>query len=727
VSEFVASLCLRLGRCEAIGYAQSVAHMDLRTGSGYPLQVLGLRTKADALPHLPPLAQLISCLAHCDNIWRLFAKRELRKVGKESRVVCSPPVWFVLAMTSLCASFNQRFYDANLSINHAVGTTMFHGGVGQWLQHLGGEDRIFIESDVKAYDSCIAPWLFDIVRDIRIKCCGHRAALTGAYNEIVHTAMVLGDGTLLRKHGGNPSGSPNTTVDNTLVHLLVLHIMNSVLWGGEAKYLAYGDDVIISLPKSQLASASSISSVYASLGFDVPVERVKIGAFHEVSFLGIMFKHVRGVWVGVPATEKWQASVRLLLDPAPLSDRADGLRLWAFFAPTRDLFTQYLPRRLLDVDMERLWGLPAAPVALLEHKIHLMAPRTRRGPRAKVKKGGATIIIAQQAGRRRGKPRTKDPAGGRRSRRAPTDGRATVVAPLGEQGAILPCRISPADAAPAPVPDRDSRKTAVFKASLKGTVVADAAGAFVRVVNPRYPTNVMAGTSVAGAFTYAGPIGVTNIAQMTTLFQRVRCTGCSFELTGSASMTTAQGAIVTAIIPPGEALPVNYAAAQAIDGATLHLPGKVTNDKYKCLWVPSSQLEATEYNDTGATFSYAAIAAGNVDGIMLIAGSGLVVGENVLYNVDMCYEGLPDQASAHFTGSRVHALDTKGLEADAHVRRNLKANGLKSEVDVHNKGVVSTVCKDVGLKPPTSMSADVGDLSKVGKFALKHAYLAALL
>jgi hypothetical protein len=287
--------------------------------------------------------------------------------------------------------------------------------------------------------------------------------------------------------------------------------------------------------------------------------------------------------------------------------------------------------------------------------------------------------------------------------------------------------VTPETASPAVIPDKYSGETQAFSATVNLTKGADATGAWITVVNPRYLDTITTGSSAAGVFSFAAPTAVTNATELKAIYGRVRCTGCTIEVTGSASLTTAQGAWVTAIVPSGEALPTSISACAALDGATQDQAAKSFDDRFKCVYVPQTKEQCTDYVDSDAAFVYSTIAAGNDDTIMLVAATGLVASESCQVCIRATYEGIPDSSSRKSVGAKKHDVDVRGDVADTHLRKSMLRNGRKSVIDPHNHSLAAKVCRDVGLKPPTSIKSDVSDLGKVGKFAAKYGPLAAML
>jgi hypothetical protein len=275
------------------------------------------------------------------------------------------------------------------------------------------------------------------------------------------------------------------------------------------------------------------------------------------------------------------------------------------------------------------------------------------------------------------------------------------------------------------LPTASAATSAVFKADLKTTRTADANGAFVIACNPRFVSTVIAGTSVAGAYTYATATAVGNVAGLTPIYNKVRCTGGVLTVTGSASITTASGNIATAILPVGDSLPTSYANTSTLDGARSFPASRMGSDVAKCVWVPNDDTTSASFLDSAAVFDYTTITdAAATDVLLVIAGSGLVVGENITVEFYGTYEGVPDYNSANFVGAKKQTLYPTAAVAHAHLRRAIVTHGRGSVVDAANEGAVAQISSALGLKTPgftaSSIGNDVSDASKIFKFGEKN-------
>jgi hypothetical protein len=134
---------------------------------------------------------------------------------------------FIVSMNQYCLAFNESFYDAALSIPSVVGLSPFYRGWNA-VYHRLSKFAQGMSVDVKSYDSHMCALLLRSIRDIRINLSTNfthedyeRFAVL--YDEIINTLMILPSGEILQKFAGNPSGSPNTIVDNTICLWIVVY------------------------------------------------------------------------------------------------------------------------------------------------------------------------------------------------------------------------------------------------------------------------------------------------------------------------------------------------------------------------------------------------------------------------------------------------------------------------------------------------------------------------
>jgi len=153
------------------------------------------------------------------------------------RAFTASDVDFAVYANRVCLDFNEKFYASHVPGTWSfVGLSKYHGGFERVHDHLAEHPNGY-ELDESEYDASLPIRMLESVRDFRKECLCEDARADGAgvaldyvYRQIIHSTMVMPDGHVFQKHGGNPSGSVNTIVDNTLILFHLLAYAFIVLW-----------------------------------------------------------------------------------------------------------------------------------------------------------------------------------------------------------------------------------------------------------------------------------------------------------------------------------------------------------------------------------------------------------------------------------------------------------------------------------------------------------------
>lgn len=160
-------------------------------------------------------------------IWTCSQKNELRGQEKldaqKHRTFLVSPVEHSLNLNRLCLDMNNRFYASSGNTWSFVGGTKFLGGWETLYRRMNRHGNGFA-LDAKDYDSSLLRRFMAAMIDIRWeflreedRTSENRARLEVFYDAVINSVIVMEDGRLIIKHTGNPSGSVNTIVDNTLI------------------------------------------------------------------------------------------------------------------------------------------------------------------------------------------------------------------------------------------------------------------------------------------------------------------------------------------------------------------------------------------------------------------------------------------------------------------------------------------------------------------------------
>lgn len=275
-------------------------------------------------------------------------KEELRKVEKieagDIRQINGCPVEFKVAMNRFCLNQNEKFYDSNLVTASAVGIVKFYGGWQRLYKKLAKYPSGFA-LDVKRWDSHFPRMLFEAIREFRFSRLAtvHRTAqnkqkFDNLYEQIIASATVLNWGEVVQTRLGNPSGSPNTVVDNTLG----LYVLLCYAWvracqrdGEEPDYVdfqqqvvpaLYGDDNTFTASELGLdrLRPTQFKEFALELGFNVTAENDLPCPVMDLDFLSSSFTRTCGGFI-VPRPKKPMKAL------ASMAFRGDGdvLNTWS--------------------------------------------------------------------------------------------------------------------------------------------------------------------------------------------------------------------------------------------------------------------------------------------------------------------------------------------------------------------------------------------------------------
>jgi len=278
-------------------------------------------------------------LEHADGtyhpIWTCTQKVELRsaeKLDKNSiRTFTAAPIEHTVATNRLCLDFNNLFYAAEDTWSF-VGRSKFAGGwhklITRLLKHTEG-----IELDAKSYDASVFQRALLDQLEIRwefLQTCdrtaANRARLVRLYEEIIWSYIVLENGELVRKSTGNPSGSANTIVDNTMVLFRVLaycwvrgapeHLRTYSEFMKNVEGALNGDDndLAVAEPCRSFFNVDKITEYANELGVTMTAEHHDFLPIAQLTFLSQNSVKMFGMWMPSPSRDRLLSSVWLAAD-----------------------------------------------------------------------------------------------------------------------------------------------------------------------------------------------------------------------------------------------------------------------------------------------------------------------------------------------------------------------------------------------------------------------------
>jgi len=222
---------------------ESVDHFDLSTSPGFPYSIqyqnkrefldgggmTELREFDNDLLKLP-----VPCV-----IWTSSLKEELRKVSKirdnKIRQFTGAPCSFVASMNRYTLRQNEALYTLHTVTSSAVGMTPFYGGWDRLYRKLAVHFANGFVGDFVEFDSSLFKKLLCAQHEVRWRAiCLTNAHLTAdelrvhkqrffkLAKEEIESLMKMICGLLIQKFLGNPSGTPNTTSNNTYALFMLM-------------------------------------------------------------------------------------------------------------------------------------------------------------------------------------------------------------------------------------------------------------------------------------------------------------------------------------------------------------------------------------------------------------------------------------------------------------------------------------------------------------------------
>lgn len=241
-------------------------------------------------------------------VWKTSLKDEVRKRGKDARVFMAGPLEHHCVSMAFSFEQNAVFYGGYGRFN-GLGTVRQHGGWNSFAGRIWrrcGFDRCFAQ-DAKGYDASLLAFLLLAAASIRFQSllrsdpdfASDKRQWRRFWRNVesgIYSLLVTPDGYLLLKQRGNASGKFDTTVDNTLVAILVQTYSwlrarpDTTLVEMERSLVLvlYGDDVAGAMAFDSDYSVADMQRGYRECGITLAGEH---GLVHlsSMDFLGFSF------------------------------------------------------------------------------------------------------------------------------------------------------------------------------------------------------------------------------------------------------------------------------------------------------------------------------------------------------------------------------------------------------------------------------------------------------
>ena len=230
-------------------------------------------------------------------LWQVNLKDELRDTVRvaagKTRTFMSAPIETMVGTARTMGPFNDAFIDNCLKFGSTIGLNKFSSGWDDLAGYLGKQDMMYICGDGSRFDSSLGVQFPKFCAHIRSFSTPkrYRRVLTNAYNEIIWTPLAVKPGLIVVKNGGNPSGQPNTSEDNTMSLIAATVFMFCEIFGEESffdfhrrgmiRFVCNGDDFLASVHRSLffqgLNDRMSIEMAKTNLKYDftTPVDSLE--------------------------------------------------------------------------------------------------------------------------------------------------------------------------------------------------------------------------------------------------------------------------------------------------------------------------------------------------------------------------------------------------------------------------------------------------------------------
>lgn len=357
---------------------ECIQESDKTTSVGTPWNLGGWKNKGEFYESGPVLMlsdfweQLKKKEPDVLGLWTCSEKREMRIFEKweqgKVRTFTASPIELTIALNRLCLDMNNRFYACHGKTWSFVGTSKFFRNWHALATRLLRWKNTF-ELDVSSYDSTILAYLLKGQRNLRFKMLAREEQteenwriLVNLYDSIIYSQIVAENGDTVRKFKGNPSGSANTIVDNTMIlfRLLAYAWIMACRKNNRldlCEYTAFlhhveaalnGDDNTFSVSDEVVSwfNTRSICDEWSKLGIVAKAPTHEPQPLEKVSFLSQNFEKRDGVWVPVPERSRVLCS---LLWGADKDDvklqyvRACGLRIDSYMnIDCRNIIADYI-------------------------------------------------------------------------------------------------------------------------------------------------------------------------------------------------------------------------------------------------------------------------------------------------------------------------------------------------------------------------------------------------
>lgn len=325
-----------MGSARIVDHDKARRDLDRTTSPGYPWsRFWGNKGQFLDSEEAPKIERMfwdsLSTEHPLQSFWTASLKRELRPVEKlaenKIRTFTASPTELSIATTRMCLDCNEKFYESNNKTWSFVGGSKYYQGFDRLYRRLDKHPNAF-ELDESSFDASLFRKAMESVRDLRWefyhdveKTPENKRRLWNIYDQIINSIIVLDNGEVFQKNTGNPSGSANTIVDNTLILFMLFayaFIMIMLERKETEKYATFeyfmtlveaalnGDDNTFTVADEivEYFNATSVSRIWTLIGVETKSPNFNPRKLSECEFLSHGFIQYNKMWLPICERDK---------------------------------------------------------------------------------------------------------------------------------------------------------------------------------------------------------------------------------------------------------------------------------------------------------------------------------------------------------------------------------------------------------------------------------------
>ncbi len=338
-------------------YDEVKSKLDMSTSSGAPYNIL-YPTKKELFENDPNIDDHFIKdwdLLACDPNWTCLCTNALKEEMRPTEKIDDNSIRTFTAMACdmtihgnrLFADMNERMNESWLKTASTVGWSPMKGNWDRLIRKLSVFKNGYA-LDESQYDSSLRSYMMWGCAKYRWSCLceadrtpENLQRLKTLYRNLINTLIITPEGVLVMKTGGNPSGSPNTINDNTLI----LYTFMAYAWlklhpGGGTNLQEFEDNTAKALTgddntwtvsdwANEFYNARTVIECWKGIGITTTTDCLDARKPDELDYLSAHTVYVRGL--AVPQYSRDKILTSLLYStknkqtPAQALERTNGM------------------------------------------------------------------------------------------------------------------------------------------------------------------------------------------------------------------------------------------------------------------------------------------------------------------------------------------------------------------------------------------------------------------